>query len=321
MGIWHWIMREGSVRREVVVELLAHALWLLVPAIISFLLLQLRVLRDIAKEIAKVNIPEGIPLPSWAVYVFVYSFIFILTLVIGRQIIDAIPTWEIGRRVLYWLVLQYYGLGYVSVNHHFLINGSGGGTLLDKITVEVKTRGWDSLDRGQTADQPFLDDVYRMQPYTDTSGIEVRAENVKLSNDRKTLTWRLRLTQELPAKSPVSITSPIPLPPNFFKMTLEELESGREWCSWTVLVPTKHLRLQVTFPPEFNPINPDFDVIVALHRIIHSREMERLTSGRDRYLRKDRHKTGDRAHCYYLQLDIPFPLQGLKYILYWQPPR
>jgi hypothetical protein len=106
-------------------------------------------------------------------------------------------------------------------------------------------------------------------------------------------------------------------PPGSFAMTFEEVEKRRleyEFRSRIVTYPTKHFYSKVIFPEGFEPIDTGYDVWFGLAKVRHDGEYYRIAYSS--YWIDSHDELGRR----YMQLNVDYPILGLRYVLKWVPP-
>jgi hypothetical protein len=134
------------------------------------------------------------------------------------------------------------------------------------------------------------------------------------------LYWSLRAIPELSPGHKIQYSYNESLPPGSFAMTLADMQArGLEWEFFYIRAtwPIEKLMVSVTLPPGFVPGEMSYDAWYgARAKVRHSGEYRRI--GEANLWVASRNRKTDQIQG---QLVVPYPVQGLHYVIKWHPPQ
>ena len=134
--------------------------------------------------------------------------------------------------------------------------------------------------------------------------------------DQRQCYWNINFVPALKEGQVVSYRYRQKTLPGAFARSLQEMRAHNleyEFFSNHVTYPTEKLQIRVTFAPEITPRRIGYDVWLGSGRTRHMGEYARVQTDRDFESNRDA------DNKVYGQLQVAYPIQGLRYVITWVP--
>jgi len=223
------------------------------------------------------------------------------------------------RDVFGQIAADVYGLHRPMFRESCEVENDGAAKAHTSIEVQATTaRVWKLehyVDSGTTGGNPQANVAVEVLSIDYPGG---SADYVEERASRHTNVWSLVLSPALPKNKSIKYHFIESLPPGTFVMDGDRLLGNRrpyEWASREIIYPTKHLYMEVVFPRRWTPVDRAFEVWCARGGIAHGHEKARIDCNPESFF--DGQRDDGR---YFIALDVPDPVLGLRYALTWKPP-
>lgn len=142
-----------------------------------------------------------------------------------------------------------------------------------------------------------------------------RIEPVELLRTKNKCVWTLNFVPSLKENEELEVSYEIESRVGTFAMTEEEMFKRNmpfEYRSVLIQYPTEEFTARTIFPPDFIPTKLTYDVWLGEGRSRHFEEYERMRDGWTDSMR---------GNQLIGELTVSYPIRGLRYIIYWIPPK
>jgi hypothetical protein len=248
-----------------------------------------------------------------------WAGVVLVALVLLSVAIQVAQKWfsHTSDQIAHAIVAKKYGYGYESLQVLAYLEPSSGGMRIHR-RVRLNARATQQRVRhylhslGESpegSDSMEIGGLHKIEP----GYIDMTVEKVRELSYGDRMVIEVTFDPPLDAKKVAEYEIHEQFPPSAFATTAKEMADRDlqfEYLSWHINKPTKSLLLRVHIPTYLNPKKLDHDVWYGGYsRQRHGPEWNRMES-----CFKEREDNGQIS----IELDVPFPVLGLLYVLKWQ---